>query len=55
MLEEGDLQEVQERTSGDLDSSRRHAHGHKERRRSCPISHPQFRRKVLGTDDELGN
>ena len=42
----GDPWKMLGKTNWDLDSLGWHAHGHKKRRRLCPISRPQFRRKL---------
>jgi len=39
---------MQERISWELDSSKKHAHGHKERRKTCTISCLQLTRKSFG-------
>ena len=46
---------MQERISWELDSSGKHAQGHKERAKKCPISHLQIKKKkALEIDDDLG-
>ena len=46
---------MQERISWEMDSSEKHAHGHKKRRKTCPINCLQPKKKKdLETDNDLG-
>ena len=45
---EGDPQEVQERISWEMGSSKKHAHWYKEGRKTCPISCLQPRKEGFG-------
>ena len=37
-----------------MDSLEKHDHGHKERRKTCPISYLQPKKKALKTNNDLG-
>ena len=50
----GDPREVQERISWEMDNSEKHAHGHKEQRKTCSISRCSAEKKALEIDNELG-
>ena len=52
----GDPREVQERINWELDSSRKHAHGHDTRNeeRHVPSIACNLEEKALETDDDLG-